>query len=76
MFNNKIFNIIIRTLGALSILFVSCLGIITIIEAIVFYDIQTIVVTCISFILAFLIVGIVCFCMAEFLEWVVDKLSK
>ena len=73
MFNNKIINIITRTLGAIFLLLLSFLVITVIISAITNYDILTIVVNVFSFAVAILIAVFIFTCIGEFLEWIFDK---
>lgn len=73
MFNNKIINIITRTLGAIFLLLLSFLVITVIISTITNYDILTIVVNVFSFAVAILIAVFIFTCIGEFLEWIFDK---
>ena len=73
MFNNKIINIITRTLGAIFLLLFGILIITNIICAITNYDIQTIIIHVFSFIIAIPIVFFICVCIGEFVEWIFDK---
>lgn len=73
MFNNKIINIITRTLGAIFLLLLSFLVITVIISTITNYDILTIVVHVFSFAVAIPIGFFIFVCIGEFLEWIFDK---
>lgn len=73
MFNNKIINIITRTLGAIFLLLFGLLIITVIICAITNYDVQTIIIHIFSFVVAILITIFICVCIGEFLEWIFDK---
>ena len=73
MFNNKIINIITRTLGAIFLLLFGLLVITVIINAATNYDVQTIVIHVFSFIIAIPISIFICVCIGEFLEWIFDK---
>ena len=73
MFNNKIVNIIIRTLGAIFLLLLSFLVITVIISAITNYDVLTIIINIFSFGVAILIAVFIFTCIGEFLEWIFDK---
>lgn len=73
MFNNKIINIITRTLGAIFLLLLGFLIITVIICAITNYDVQTIIINVFSFTIAIPIAIFICVCIGEFLEWIFDK---
>lgn len=73
MFNNRIINIITRTLGAISLLILGFLVVTTIICAITNYDVQTIIIHVFSFAVAIPIGFFIFVCIGEFLEWVFDK---
>lgn len=73
MFNNKIINIITRTLGAIFLLLLGFLIITVIICAITNYDVQTIIINVFSFTIAIPIAIFIFVCIGEFLEWIFDK---
>lgn len=73
MFNNKIVNIIIRTLGAIFLLLLSFLVITVIISGITNYDVLTIIIHVFSFAVAIPIGFFIFVCIGEFLEWIFDK---
>lgn len=73
MFNNKIINIITRTLGAIFLLLLGTLIISFTIHAVTNYDIQTIIIHVFSFIIAIPIGFFICVCIGEFVEWIFDK---
>ena len=76
MFDNKIINIITRTLGAifLSILLIAIFK--GIINIIIFYNLQTIILIGFVFVLYLIILAIICVCIGEFIVWILDKIYK
>ena len=76
MFNNKIISIFARTLGAIFLLIVGYSIVISVIDMIIFYNLQAIIIIGISYILYLTIVAFICICIGEFVIWIFDKLSK
>lgn len=73
MFNNKIINIVTRTLGAIFLLLFGTLIVSVAICAITNYDVQTIIIHVFSFIIAIPIAIFIAACIGEFVEWIFDK---
>ena len=76
MFDNKIISIITRTLGAIFLLILSCLIINGVINIIVLYNLQTVTLIILGFIIHLTVVAIICICIGEFIVWIVDKIYK
>lgn len=76
MFNNKIINIITRTLGAIFLLIGAYLIIMLAMDVVILFDLKKFLVIIFSFLFAIVITGIICVCIGEFLEWVFDKIDK
>ena len=76
MFDNKIFNIITRTLGAIFLLIMGYLAVMIVVDIVIFFDLKQFIITFFGYLIAFVIVGFMCICIGEFITWIFEKLSK